>query len=107
MMTDVSNDLQFVLDSGLRTILYYGNLDWVMPSAGGLELADSLNWAHDKAFRNAEFENFTTHGDSVGRVKKQDNLEFVEVWGTGHFVTADKPDVGLQILTRVMNAANF
>ena len=75
----------------IRVLLYNGQDDYVVNTAGVLQYLNSLGWENIASWKRAKKERWTIGGETRGWAKTSGNLWFVLVNGAGHLVPADQP----------------
>ena len=93
---DCRPELESLLESGVKVLGYYGDLDWVVNYVGGLDVFRSLRWAGSAEFSRAAAQDYL---GGVGTLYQARNLQFVQFFGAGHMVPMDKPENSLKMLT--------
>eukprot|EP01022_Parablepharisma_sp_SALTPOND_P001420 TRINITY_DN106346_c0_g1_i1.p1 TRINITY_DN106346_c0_g1~~TRINITY_DN106346_c0_g1_i1.p1 ORF type:complete len:407 (-),score=28.47 TRINITY_DN106346_c0_g1_i1:71-1291(-) len=91
-------DLEYVLNSGLKTMLYFGANDAVCNWKGGEQLALSLDWLGQSEFRKAQMKEWKVEEKVAGLYRKYKNFIFMKVNDAGHMVPFDQPLVALQMI---------
>ncbi|CAG8671300.1 12582_t:CDS:2 [Cetraspora pellucida] len=100
MPLDFSSELEFLLENGIRTLIYHGDADWICNWKGGLETALNLNWKYKSEFSSADMKEWFVDGTSVGQVKCADILSFVKIYNAGHEAPSDQPRPALDMFTK-------
>ena len=78
-------DIEYLLDSGIKVTLVYGDRDLTCPWPGGESISLQANWAGAEEFRAAGYEHIQTNADYRGGVVRQrGNLSFSRVFEAGH-----------------------
>jgi len=75
----------------IRVLIYNGQNDFVVNTAGVLNYLNSLNWESINYWKRARKEIWTIHGAVSGWAKIYNNLWFALVNGAGHMVPTDQP----------------
>ena len=91
---DYSDDLAFLVRSKLKVILSYGNKDWIANCIGGEKVVNSLDWNQRNKFSKLKLNNWK----GLGEYKKQDNLTFLKVYNSGHFMPMDQPKAAFEMI---------
>jgi len=97
-MTDLGDDLSFLVTSGLNVIIYHGDKDFICNWRGGEAVTNNLNWSGADQFKNL---NYTVLGD-YGEFKHLDNFTFYRVYNAGHMVPMDQPAAALDLLGKLI-----
>ncbi|GAV52969.1 hypothetical protein ZYGR_0AI02510 [Zygosaccharomyces rouxii] len=89
--------LPALLDSGLKVILYNGEMDLLCNEKGVLDMIDKLQWSGEKGFSSKarqygwRYRDFETNTDHVaGNVLSDRNLTYISVYNASHMVPNDK-----------------
>ncbi|KAK0942215.1 hypothetical protein LTR29_006296 [Friedmanniomyces endolithicus] len=97
--------LEYLLSSGVKVALVYGDRDYRCPWLGGEALSLQANWTGAEDFRAAGYEYIHTNRSySGGVVRQHGNLSFSRVFESGHDVAAY---VSLQPLRRSASLPPF
>ena len=75
----------------VRVLIYNGQDDFVVNSAGVINYLNKLQWEGIDGWKRARKERWTIEGQVKGWVKMYENMWFVLVNGAGHMVPADQP----------------
>jgi carboxypeptidase C (cathepsin A) len=82
-------DIAYVLDSGIKVALVYGDRDYVCNWIGGEEASVAINYTHSDRFRSAGYAPIQTNLSYVGgQVRQYGNFSFSRVYGRLGTVTA-------------------
>ncbi|KAG0145712.1 hypothetical protein CROQUDRAFT_45412 [Cronartium quercuum f. sp. fusiforme G11] len=92
-----------VLNQGLRTLIWAGDLDFICNWLGGYRAIEAMTWNHQDEFRQAEWKRLEIRGSTVGLYKNAGPLTYVRVFGAGHVVAAYKPIIALEIFKQFMS----
>ena len=90
-MTPLLTDL---LTSGVKVLLYHGELDMICNWVGGEMAANSIDWFGEVQFKATKFKNI-----GFGLLKNYANLFFIKFSDSGHMVPYDQPENALKMLT--------
>ncbi|KAL4433020.1 hypothetical protein ABPG74_005393 [Tetrahymena malaccensis] len=101
-----AQDVAFVLESGIKVLVYYGDQDFVCNYIGGLKWAENMNWSLQKDFQNAEFQDYLVEGKIAGKLKGAGKFQFLTVNKSGHMVTVDQPALALQMFNQFISSQN-
>ena len=102
--SDMTETLQDVLNSGLKVVLYNGNMDWLCPIEGMETFLGQLKWKGKSEFESAPWQNWFISGKQTGKYKRAANLIFYEVNDAGHLVALDQPEPAYDILTELIKS---
>ena len=81
-----------------KVLIYNGQNDVVVNTAGVLQYLNSLNWNNIQQWKRAEKQIWTIHGEVKGWAKTYGNLWFVLVNGAGHMVPGDQPNSAFNMI---------
>lgn len=95
--------MSYLLDSGVKIALVYGDRDYRCPWLGAEKLSLAANWSGAEAFRNAGYESIQTDAcHSGGVVRQHSNFSFSRVFQAGHDAAFYQPRTVFEIFTRSM-----
>ncbi|EGN97802.1 hypothetical protein SERLA73DRAFT_90909 [Serpula lacrymans var. lacrymans S7.3] len=83
-------DLESVIDSGIRVLIYDGDADYILNHDGVEAMINSLNTTSSALYAQQQFSPFVVNGTEAGLIKNADNFTFVLIYGAGHEVPAYK-----------------
>ncbi|KAL4801019.1 Alpha/Beta hydrolase protein [Aspergillus venezuelensis] len=96
-------DIGYVLDSGIKVALVYGDRDYACPWNGGEEVSLQVEYSASDAFRSAGYAPVHTNASYVGGlVRQHGNFSFTRVFQAGHEVPAYQPETAYEIFHRAM-----
>ena len=72
--------------SGIQTLLYAGDADFICCVTGVQGVAEAITWSGSTTFKNKALASYTVNGTASGLFKTVDNLSFIQVYGAGHEV---------------------
>ena len=78
--------LSGVVSSGLRTVIWAGDADWICNWFGGQAAAEGIVYSGQSAFKSQALKSYTVAGAQTGTFKTQGALSFLRVFGAGHEV---------------------
>lgn len=84
--------------NSVRTLIYNGQNDYIVNTAGVQNYLNSLNWVSINGWKNSKKNIWFVHSEIKGWVKIFKNLWFVVVNGAGHKVTTDQPESCFNLL---------
>lgn len=79
-------DLEMLLDAGVRVSLYYGDADYICNWFGGQAVSLAVNYAHAAEFAKAGYQAMTVNDVEYGEVRQYGNFSFLRVYEAGHEV---------------------
>ncbi|KAI9374944.1 Alpha/Beta hydrolase protein [Aspergillus egyptiacus] len=96
-------DIAYILDSGIKVALVYGDRDYACPWIGGEQVSLQVDYREAKKFRSAGYAPLKTNSSYVGgSVRQHGNFSFTRVFQAGHEVPAYQPQTAYEIFHRVM-----
>ncbi|KAK1145766.1 hypothetical protein N8T08_004007 [Aspergillus melleus] len=96
-------DIAYVLESGIKVALVYGDRDYACPWNGGEEVSLQVNYTEADLFRSAGYAPLQTNATYVGgRVRQHGNFSFTRVFQAGHEVPAYQPQTAYEIFHRAL-----
>ncbi|KAL4768318.1 Alpha/Beta hydrolase protein [Aspergillus nidulans var. acristatus] len=96
-------DLAYVLDSGIKVALVYGDRDYACPWNGGEQVSLQVDYSDADKFRAAGYAPLQTNSSYVGgSVRQYGNFSFTRVYQAGHEVPAYQPETAYEIFHRAM-----
>ncbi|GJJ09074.1 hypothetical protein Clacol_003296 [Clathrus columnatus] len=108
-MTNSRLELQTVIESGVRTIIYDGDADYILNYQGVEAMINALETQNTAGFQAQTFKNFTVAGQVAGIYKNAGNFHYVRIFGAGHEVPAYKygtlttGQAALQFFSQIMS----
>lgn len=96
-------DLAYLLESGIKVTLVYGDRDYACNWYGGEAVSLAINYTNTSAFHAAGYEGIQTNDSYIGgQVRQYGNLSFSRVYESGHEVPAYQPETAYQIFMRAL-----
>ncbi len=75
-------DIAYILDSGIKVALAYGDRDYACNWIGGEEVSLAINYTDSEKFRSAGYTPIQTNSSYVGgQVRQYGNFSFSRVYG--------------------------
>jgi carboxypeptidase D len=94
-------DIAYILDSGIKVALVYGDRDYACNWIGGEEVSLLVEHAEATEFRDAGYTPLRTNSSYVGgQVRQYGNFSFTRVYEAGHEVPAYQPETAYEIFYR-------
>ncbi|KAJ5702439.1 hypothetical protein N7488_009987 [Penicillium malachiteum] len=95
------NDIAYVLDSGIKVALVYGDRDYACNWIGGEDVSLQIEYSKSPAFRAAGYSPIRTNSSYIGgQVRQHGNFSFARVYQAGHEVPAYQPQTAYEIFYR-------
>jgi carboxypeptidase C (cathepsin A) len=92
--TSYKRSLERILSLRLKVLIYNGQNDFIVNTAGVLTYLNTLEWPLSKQWRNTKKKNWEEYGeDNLGWFKEYGNLNFVQIRNAGHLVPSDQPRI--------------
>jgi serine carboxypeptidase 1 len=107
-MKDVISDVDSLLTSGIKVVIYSGQLDLIVDTMGTLAWIRSLQWPNLNSFLSAHrtplYPPSGKHTKDTGAfLQYSDNLYFYWILKAGHMVPIDAGEMALEMLKMVIN----
>ncbi|KAH0541833.1 hypothetical protein FGG08_003716 [Glutinoglossum americanum] len=97
-------DLKFILESGIKVALVYGDRDFICNWIGGEEVSLAVDYTFADNFRKAGYQSIEVNGSYVGgQVRQYGNFSFSRVYQAGHEVPAYQPATSYEIFMRSLS----
>ncbi|PGH15790.1 hypothetical protein AJ79_02170 [Helicocarpus griseus UAMH5409] len=98
-----TSDVGFLLESGVKVALMYGDRDFVCNWVQGETSSLAVDYVDSSRFRAAGYADIQTNSSYVGgKVRQYGNFSFSRVYQAGHMVPAYQPETALEIFHRAM-----
>ncbi|KAF2096817.1 peptidase S10, serine carboxypeptidase [Rhizodiscina lignyota] len=98
-----TEDLEMLLDAGVRVSLYYGDADYICNWFGGQAVSLAIKYTHSKEFAAAGYAPFKVDGTEYGEVRQYGNFSFLRVYESGHEVPYYQPIAALAMFNRTIS----
>ncbi|KAA8625983.1 Carboxypeptidase C cathepsin A [Pyrenophora tritici-repentis] len=96
-------DLGYLLESGIKVTLVYGDRDYACNWYGGELLSLAIPYDNTTAFAAAGYAPVIVNETYIGgQVRQYGNLSFTRVYEAGHEVPAYQPETAYKIFTRAL-----
>ena len=79
-------DLELLLEAGVRVSLYYGDADYICNWFGGQAISLAVKYEHSAHFAVAGYSPMVVDGVEYGEVRQFGNFSFTRVYESGHEV---------------------
>ena len=80
------SELSAVVSSGVTTLIWAGDADWICNWLGNEVAADAISYSGQSQFQSAPLQPYTVNGNQGGTFKNVGGLSFLRVFGAGHEV---------------------
>jgi len=99
-MKNYHTKLPDLLKSGIRVLVYAGDVDYICNWLGNKHWALNLEWPHKANFNSAEDKPYMLADGKTqfGRVRQASGFSFVQVYQAGHMVPMNQPEAALTML---------
>lgn len=97
------DDLEMILNSGVRVSLIYGDADYICNWMGGQAVSLAANYSHAEKFRTAGYVPMIVDGMEYGETREYGNFSFTRVYEAGHEVPYYQPIAALALFNRTIN----
>ncbi|KAI1149593.1 carboxypeptidase S1 [Nemania diffusa] len=96
-------DLAYLLESGVKVHLLYGDRDYACNWLGGEAVSLAINYTGTAAFRAAGYTDIVTNATYVGgQVRQHGNLSFSRVYESGHEIPSYQPETAYRLFNRAL-----
>lgn len=92
--------------NNIKVLIYNGQNDVVVNTAGVLQYLNSLNWPGIQQWKRAPKQIWTYDHSVRGWAKVSGNLWFALVNGAGHMVPSDQPESAFSLIGHFINNEN-
>jgi len=102
-MKDYQQKIVGPIESGVRGLIYAGDLDFICNWLGNQAWSLALPWKGQKEFAATNPVEWKVDGEAAGSIRQAKgltNFTFVRVYGGGHMVPMDKPPAALQLVNQ-------
>ncbi len=97
-VTDLSSQVGYLLDNGVKGLVYSGDKDFICNWRGGEAWTNAMDWAGKEEYNKKPYSPYLQAGKEVGQVKQTDSLVFLRVYDAGHMVPMNQPSVAVNML---------
>ncbi|PPQ68463.1 hypothetical protein CVT24_005560 [Panaeolus cyanescens] len=101
-------DLETVINSGVRTLIYDGDADFIVNYMGVEAMVDALDTQFSALYKQQSWSTYNVQGQPAGQYKNAGTFSYIRVFGAGHEVPAYKfgtlqyGQVAAQMFTQIM-----
>ena len=95
--------LSDVVKSGVQTVVWAGDADWICNWFGNQAAAEAVSYAGQSAFKGKALAAYNVNGKHGGDFKQEGKLSFLRVFGAGHEVMYYTPELSLQVFKQTMS----
>ncbi len=94
-----------MLESGLRILIYAGDADWICNWIGNKKWVLELDWSGKTKMNTATDKLWISNSTKklAGEYRQADNLSFLRIYESSHFVPFDQPEHSLEFITAWIN----
>jgi carboxypeptidase D len=97
-------DLAYILDSGIKVTMLYGDRDYACNWIGGEAVSLAVPYSKQQQFKSAGYADIKVNESYVGGLVRQyGNFSFARIFQAGHEVPAYQPETAYEIFRRSMN----
>lgn len=97
------DDIAYLLDSGVKVALVYGDRDYACNWMGGETISLDVDYSKSSNFRAAGYQDVQVNSSYVGgQVRQHGNFSFTRVFQAGHMIPAYQPEASYEIFQRIM-----
>ncbi|EGR28916.1 serine carboxypeptidase family protein, putative [Ichthyophthirius multifiliis] len=106
MQGECIHKVEYLLDQGIHVSVFNGNLDFIVPYYSSEKWVSQLQWKYSDEFNNSFFKEWKGNNNQVyGVLKKYQNLQYFQVFESGHMVSQDQPEAALEMVTKIVEEA--
>jgi len=80
--------LENVINSGIRTLIFDGDVDYILNFKGVEAMVDSLETKLSGEYNQQSFSDYSVSGIKTGQYKNAGAFSYVRIYGAGHEVAA-------------------
>lgn len=95
-------NLSTVVQSGVQTLIWAGDADWICNWYGVLNAANDIDYDGQAEFKSKALSAYTVNGVHKGDFKTVGNLSFLRAFAAGHEVPYYQPELALQVFIQTM-----
>ncbi|KAA8893057.1 Alpha/Beta hydrolase protein [Sphaerosporella brunnea] len=99
-------DIEYLLDSGVKVSMLYGDRDYICNWYGGEAVSLSLKHKGARDFRKAGYADLLVAGKSYGKVRQSGNLSFTRLYQAGHQAPAYQPEASYEVFMRSLRGVD-
>lgn len=99
-MKDFEGIIPEMINSGIRSLIYAGDQDFICNWMGNARWVDAMEWSGAEAYAKTEAVEYVVDGEPAWSVRSVPNLSFMKVYDAGHMVPMDKPKVGMEMIDK-------
>jgi carboxypeptidase C (cathepsin A) len=96
-----------VVNSGVRTLIWTGDADWICNYLGALQSAEEVRYPGQAKFKSAKLQPYTVNGTSKGLYKQVENFSFMRVYESGHQLPYYQRELALQVFIQMMQTGTL
>ncbi|KAF2011208.1 putative carboxypeptidase S1 [Aaosphaeria arxii CBS 175.79] len=96
------SQLSSVVSSGVTTLIWAGDADWICNWYGVFDVANSILYPEQDAFKSKPLAPYKFNGNDVGAYKTEGSLSFLRVYNAGHEVMYYQPELSLHVFKQTM-----
>ncbi|KAI0077845.1 serine carboxypeptidase [Panus rudis PR-1116 ss-1] len=89
-----------LLERGVRTLIYVGANDFICNWVGNERMTLALEWTGQEAFSAEPLKDWKVNGTAAGKTRSAGPLTFATIYGAGHLVPYDEPEVSLELVRK-------
>ena len=110
-MKDFSPYVADLLNGGIHTLIYAGDVDYICNYLGNRAWTLNLDWVYTDEFNAAEDHEWgsseSSEGSGAGLAKTSNGFTFLQVYDAGHMVPNDQPQVALEMIRNFVTGGDF
>jgi len=99
---DYSGALGRTLDSGIPVVFYYGKADTACNYVGAYQMANTISWSGQAAFKALPLSPLVIGGAIAGEMKQVAGLTWLQIESAGHMVPLNQPAGASAAITHLL-----
>ncbi|KAI9193669.1 Alpha/Beta hydrolase protein [Polychytrium aggregatum] len=103
------NDIPPVMAKGISVLIYAGDADYICNWIGNKAWVLNLTWPGQRQFQNTSDLIWISPSTKqpAGEIRSYDTFNFMKIYGAGHLVPYDQPQVALDMITAWTNSSKY
>merc|ERR1711908_97127 len=97
-MKNYHEKIPAMLKSGIRVMIYAGDVDYICNWLGNKKWTLAMEWPHKTEFNAASDAPYMVGNSQSGRLRTSNGFHFMQVYQAGHMVPMDQPEAALSML---------
>ena len=106
-VTTVVPSIQYLLESGIKVLLFAGDLDYVCSWMQMEDWLKKLQWPGLERYLSMEYKAYVLNGREVGKYKRVDNLAYFTIYEAGHEAMIEQPEAMRNLMDMMVDGVLF